>query len=766
MSRLLIHLLTPLAALLLLGAGPALAQPADDQGRALGFEHGELGSVPTGWSVPSPGWSASLTDAAAASGERSIILQPSAEQPSPYGNVMTIVDASPYKGRRVKLTARVRADGGNAMMWLRADLADGTTGAFDNMSDRPIRGLPGNTTWSDATIELNIESNAAQLALGFLSIGGATVLIDDVRLHAGEPLVEQAPSEPRQLSERGLQNLEAATRLLSYVRFFHPSDQAVGVTAWDHFAVMLMEQAEPATDARDLAARLSSAFATVAPTLQVWAGEPADAPPQMRHAETITRLASWRHHGAGHLGATSSGMNIYTSEVVSEPATEASGALIKNLGGGVCCRLPIRVPADDERTLPHAAAETTWTSSQGKPLLSLDNRATRLASAALCWGVMQHFYPYFDVIDTDWDAALSDALTSAAMDADGAAGARTLERLVAALDDGHGNVVSTNTAATMLPLSLAWAGDDLVITGMADTVPGGFSIGDTIVAIDDKPLEAWIPELSSRISAATEGWRKTRLLTLLLTDLPTGDVVTLRVHHPDGTAFQAPINRIPLTQLDDSTRQKPANGSEVAPGIVYFDLNRASSDELVRVMGSLIGAEGIVFDLRGYPGDGAYRLMQHLCDEPIRSAQWHVPIVTNPDREGWTWDEKGRWNITPQAPRLSAPVAFLTDGRAISYAESIMGIVEHYELGEIVGSTTAGTNGNINPFPLPGGLTVYWTGMKVLKHDGSQHHGVGIAPTVPVTPTASGMAAGRDEVLERAVEVLSTKIRGDDSPRE
>jgi C-terminal processing protease CtpA/Prc len=97
---------------------------------------------------------------------------------------------------------------------------------------------------------------------------------------------------------------------------------------------------------------------------------------------------------------------------------------------------------------------------------------------------------------------------------------------------------------------------------------------------------------------------------------------------------------------------------------------------------------------------------------------------------------------------------FLTNGRAISYSESIMAIVERYRLGEIVGGPTAGTNGNTNTFAVPGGYQITWTGMKVLKHDGSQHHGVGIAATVPVSRTRAGVAEGRDEVLERALRLL------------
>ena len=114
--------------------------------------------------------------------------------------------------------------------------------------------------------------------------------------------------------------------------------------------------------------------------------------------------------------------------------------------------------------------------------------------------------------------------------------------------------------------------------------------------------------------------------------------------------------------------------------------------------------------------------------------------------------------VPRKAPPRDQPRACYTRAPGGLCAESIMGIVEAYRLGEIIGATTAGTNGNVNPFELPGGYVVSWTGMRVLKHDGSQHHGVGIRPTVPVEPTAAGLAAGRDEVLERAVAVLRAAI--------
>jgi hypothetical protein len=56
--------------------------------------------------------------------------------------------------------------------------------------------------------------------------------------------------------------------------------------------------------------------------------------------------------------------------------------------------------------------------------------------------------------------------------------------------------------------------------------------------------------------------------------------------------------------------------------------------------------------------------------------------------------------------QFKAKIAFLTDGRAICYAETYIGMIEHYKLAEIVGGPTAGTNGNVNPLRCPAATTL------------------------------------------------------------
>jgi C-terminal processing protease CtpA/Prc len=102
----------------------------------------------------------------------------------------------------------------------------------------------------------------------------------------------------------------------------------------------------------------------------------------------------------------------------------------------------------------------------------------------------------------------------------------------------------------------------------------------------------------------------------------------------------------------------------------------------------------------------------------------------------------------------------MTDARAISHAESVMGYVADLRLATIVGGNTAGTNGDVASFAVPSGLRIHFSGLRVTGHDGqTPFHLVGVKPDVPVAPTIAGLRRGRDEVLERAIAVIDEPRR-------
>lgn len=741
-------------------AQDTLAKPTN-----LDFEQGEAGKAPVGWQVTTPGWAAELFAEGAPQGKLALRLKKAADSESQWGSIQQAIAAGDFRNRRIELRAKVRVEspnGSRAPLWLRVERDKKTLVLLDTRSDKSA--FSG--TWTDAVITADIPPEADTLTIGFMAFGQATLFADDISLTSLGASQLQAASPAAALSPRGVENLIAASRLLAYVRFFHPSDQAVGVKDWSRVAIDLMEAAEPAKDAADLAERMTRLIAPLTPGLQIWAGDASAAPPLAPPPEAAKGRATWEHHGAPVARQNNNGPSIYSSKVVRKALSKAPSATeheagyeIKPLGGGVTCRLPVSVYFNDDGTLPKSGQTPGAYASQAEATYTAQNRSTRLAGVALAWGTMQHFYPYFDVVETDWDAALPVALTKAAQDADEYAYLVTLRELIAKLHDGHGFVSNpTLTVISQLPLAFGWAGDDLIIVGKHESAPADIAIGDIVLKIDGKSVAEQYAIVARCISAATEGWRRTTALRMLAVNLTTPEQVAVHLRKPAGAEYDATLQRIKGTIIPDVTAKRPADGTELAPGIVYLNLVGAGMDKLDKAMEKLNAAKGLIFDVRGYPADAAFAVIQHLIDEPATSARWNVPIVRRPDRQDWSWSQSGRWNMPPLKPRWTAKVAFLTDGGAISYAESIMGIIEAYKLGEIIGSTTAGTNGNVNPFVLPGGIAVSWTGMKVLKHDGSRHHGVGIHPTVPVERTAAGVAAGRDEVLEKAVETLKAKI--------
>jgi C-terminal processing protease CtpA/Prc len=307
-----------------------------------------------------------------------------------------------------------------------------------------------------------------------------------------------------------------------------------------------------------------------------------------------------------------------------------------------------------------------------------------------------------------------------------------------------------------LPVAWDWVEDKLVVT---DVEPAGRQTGihpgDVVVSIGGKDAIRCFREAQELVSGATPQFRQYRALQDLRNG-PAGEEVAVVLEPPGKASYTVKLKRQPA---DDTPLRGPSlrerrlpKVTELEPGLLYVDLDRTSVLEIKNLFPRLREAKGIVFDTRGYPAF-SLDLLARMSDRPLKSDRWIIMVARFPDRQHMTTEESD-WTLPPQKPRLNARIAFLTDGRAVSAAETLLSLVAEHKLAPIVGGPTAGSNGGVNVYVLPGGYRISWTGMKTLKLDGSRHHGVGILPTVAVHRTIKGLAAGRDEVLERAVELI------------
>ena len=587
---------------------------------------------------------------------------------------------------------------------------------------------------------------------------------------------DKRPSqETRPLSARGLDNVIAFTRLTGYVRFFYPGDSIL-TTNWDEFVVRGMRVVEAAPTTDSLAMTLRALFRSVAPEVQIVRGATPSGP-KSPASPGDNAIVFWRHCGYGVPSAMrpTSMMNIYHSERVSlrvrdsvpkttesfacgdprpHPVPNPATPFLAPLGNDLTASVPLALYRHEQ--LLSFGNSDTYSPRPPTGTFSISDRATRLADVALLWMVPQHFYPYFDIVKTDWPAALRDGLQEAAVDASDTAFDATLERLIAKLRDGHGNVFNSARPLSAPDVRLGWIENRVIVTAIGESAAAhGIRVGDEVTRVENVSIADALRAREARVSGATPQWIREVSLRRLLAG-PRGTTTSVELRDP--LASGSITHTVTLTRQGGPlpSDPRPPRVTQLRLGLMYIDLDRVTDADIDAAMSQLEKAGGIIIDMRGYPQHvNTAALLAHFADSAIRSAKFELPLIVRPDHEQMLFSGDG-WFLRPKSPRLHAKVAFLAGGGAISYAESTLGVVEENRLGAIIGEATAGTNGNIDPFTLPGGYRVVFTGMRVVKRDGTPHHGVGIKPTIPVSRTIAGVRAGRDEVLERAIQYLVT----------
>jgi C-terminal processing protease CtpA/Prc len=376
---------------------------------------------------------------------------------------------------------------------------------------------------------------------------------------------------------------------------------------------------------------------------------------------------------------------------------------------------------------------------------------SRLADIVIAWNVFRHFYPYWNDVGVDWDARLRPLLDAAARARSRDDQRDALRQLVADVRDGHGRVNDLRRRTSMGWLPIAVEGREKRVVIIASSVPDAAPVGAVVTSVDGTPIDRKVTDLMNLASGTTQ-WRERRALSDVVSCQP-GTTMTLTLE----TAAGVKSSTLTCGTNTPPAEKRPAAVGELSPGVWYVDLSRARLNDITPSLATLAAAKGVVFDLRGYPTDAGAPILAHLISTSEKDRWMHVARFTGPFGQNAGWESFG-WDQTPRAPRLSGTIVFLTDGRAISYAESVMGYIRDLKLATIVGGTTAGTNGNVTSFNVPSGFSISFTGMKVTRHDGrSAFHLAGVEPNIPVAPTIAGLQSGRDEVLERGLAVIAGK---------
>lgn len=396
----------------------------------------------------------------------------------------------------------------------------------------------------------------------------------------------------------------------------------------------------------------------------------------------------------------------------------------------------------------------------------------RILAAAKIWTVIEYFFAYKELMDDDWDQVLKEYIPRFVNASDSLEYHLTVAEMYRYIQDGHGfirsKVLSTYFGTASPPIKIRFIENQPVVVDIfpdSTYVVKGVEEGDVITHIDGEDVASVLNRRmkyrsSSNISA---------LYNYLSRDLLNGNdstTVAITVKKRDG---QTEIIDLPRYNRFSGYGRKLRNGRNNEPmirllnnEIGYADLDRLMPDMVDSMFEEFKSTKAIIFDMRGYPNSTAWTIAPHLTREKNiyaanfkRYAPMHMKVGQFIIENFSTFNQA---IPAPKPPFYEGITVMLIDERTQSQAEHTGLFFEAANQTKFIGSQTAGADGDVTNFQIPGNITLYFSGHDVRYADGRQLQKIGLVPEVEVKPTIKGIRNGRDEVLESAIEYVNSML--------
>ncbi len=385
---------------------------------------------------------------------------------------------------------------------------------------------------------------------------------------------------------------------------------------------------------------------------------------------------------------------------------------------------------------------------------------TGRAALIAAHGAMRTFFPYFDQVPDVIDERLVETMDMLGKTTPERLALRnTLRRFGNALEDSHTLVRDyVSRPIGSFPSYLEWINGEAVVR---QTLATGVNPGDTLISIGGKPAAEWYADEMARSSGATEPYR---FVVASYEVQRLFGPIELGLRDPDGQTRTIQFQPQPLADfaaVGFTPTLRPAGPLDDlgAPNLYYINLTGEvlyDMNDFYVALEAAATADGLVLDMRGFPGIDMAEVAQRLIPDTWSGATFRIPVYTGPNDV--SIDEFADKFDPLDMPSYAGPIVLLVGNSTLSAAEHFSLALVDAKRVTVVGRTTAGTDGNITALQLPGQFAMSFTGMDVRHADAqkSAFHGLGIVPDIRVDLSAQAFRDGIDPELEAAVMHLLT----------
>ncbi|MFD2515894.1 S41 family peptidase [Pontibacter locisalis] len=379
----------------------------------------------------------------------------------------------------------------------------------------------------------------------------------------------------------------------------------------------------------------------------------------------------------------------------------------------------------------------------------------RLLSLFRYWNVVEYFFPYKYLTDQEWDDVLTEMIPKFRNAANVSEYHLAVLELVAKTDDSHAYISGEFAPEVFgyywIPAKFKIIDGKAVISGFYNDSlahANDIHIGDVIHRVNGETIESIIGRKSKYIPASNQSAKYRDFYNAVFNGVT--DTVTI-TYERSGVLEEKQVKRYYFSDFSYGVSNKSPKWEILKGNIGYVDMGLLEIPDVAAMIKSLMKCKAIILDVRNYPKGTMDEISNYLNSEPRPYAKFTLPDLAYPGKYYWLkGDSSGRHNKSP----YQGQVVLLVNEHTQSHAEFTVMALQTADNATVIGSQTAGADGNIIPFELVGGIKTRISGIGVYYPDGRETQRIGLVPDIEVKPTVEGIRNGKDEVLEKALEYI------------
>lgn len=422
----------------------------------------------------------------------------------------------------------------------------------------------------------------------------------------------------------------------------------------------------------------------------------------------------------------------------------------------------IKYLAEDDIVIPSFINEEAYTQ------MTYPSADYRLLSVFRYWNIIEFWYPYKYLAKQKWEDCLSPFIEEALAAKDESAFVHLTQKMVSTIQDSHAVLnfkkLDEYNGLWVMPFTVKFIEGKAVVNSINSKAPevGNIEIGNIIQAINGVSIAKIIENKKPYLSASNEAIVLREVAKLLSRSSDSTSKLTIENNQGKRrllTVKNIPYIRNSTVKAYDFPYQKDSTFFILPQNVLYVNAGTLKNAQVDIIIQHLKTAKGMVLDARQYPRTGAGSvtslLQKALLAEKAAMSKFSSVVKGYP---GFFKYAKPFVIGEANPDHFKGKIAILVNEETQSTGEFLTMAYQLAPNAKVIGSSTAGADGNVTyPFALPGGFVTQITGLGVYYPNGKETQQIGIVADIRVKQTIIGFRNHEDDLLNKAVDVITKK---------